>query len=77
MGLLFTKMALIELCIRNPRGRLWLQGQLKEATIYLRSVSQNATSFSGRFRDLAGLQMLLQQVVHLHRIVSCFLGALD
>ncbi|GAB4820920.1 hypothetical protein N2152v2_007966 [Parachlorella kessleri] len=38
-----------------------IKTQLKEATTYLRAVSQNATSFSGRFRDLSGLQVLLQQ----------------
>lgn len=30
--------------------------------MYLRSVSQNATSLGGRFRDLFGLELLVKQV---------------
>ncbi|KAL4857890.1 E3 ubiquitin-protein ligase [Chlorella vulgaris] len=38
-----------------------IKDQVKEETIYLRSVSQNATSIASKFRDLYGLELVLKQ----------------
>ena len=52
-----------------------LKTHLKEATVYLRSVSQNATTLAGRFRDLSGLSVLLRR--ELGDLAAAQRGAMD